>query len=148
MRPLPGARALLEGLHRLGYRVVLASSAKRPEVDHYLDLLEARRLVDGATSGDDVERTKPEPDLVSVAMERLAETECHLMIGDTTWDAIAAARAGVPTIGLLSGGFGEDELRGAGCDPVYPDAAALAADLERACEQTRRHPPLQAGASG
>ena len=76
VRPLPGARALLEGLHRLGYRVVLASSAKRPEVDHYVDLLEARRLVDAATSGDDVERTKPEPDLVSVAMERLAETEC------------------------------------------------------------------------
>jgi phosphoglycolate phosphatase-like HAD superfamily hydrolase len=76
-----------------------------------------------------VDRTKPQPDLVSVATDKLPPCHDFVMIGDATWDAIAAARVGVPTIGLLSGGFGEEELLGAGCRSVYADAANLAVNL-------------------
>jgi HAD superfamily hydrolase (TIGR01549 family) len=129
VRPLPGACDLLVALHRRGHRVVLASSAKLEEVEHYVDLLDARGLVDGWTSGADVDRTKPHPDLVATAAERLAASGNLVVIGDTTWDAIAADRAGLPAIGLLSGGFGAEELREAGCSGVYADAAELAGSL-------------------
>ncbi|MGH3427034.1 MAG: HAD family hydrolase [Mycobacteriales bacterium] len=137
VRPLPGASDLLDGLRRLGYGVVLASSAKQEDLDHYLDLLDARGLVDAWTSEEDVEQTKPEPDLVSAAVAKLAPITDFIMIGDATWDAIAAARVNVPTIGLLSGGFGEDELRAAGCRAVYADAADLVGNLEDALSTTR-----------
>ncbi|HEY7258321.1 MAG TPA: HAD family hydrolase [Gaiellales bacterium] len=129
---LPGARDLLLGLRRRGHRVVLASSAKLEEVEHYVDLLDARELVDTWTSSADVDRTKPHPDLIATAAERLADSERLVVIGDTTWDAIAADKAGIPAIGLLSGGFGADELREAGCRGVYADAAELAASLAEA----------------
>jgi phosphoglycolate phosphatase-like HAD superfamily hydrolase len=135
VKPLPGASDLLEGLRRLGYGVVLASSAKQEDLDHYLDLLDARELVDAWTSEEDVEQTKPEPDLVSAAVAKLAPNTDFIMIGDATWDAIAAARVDIPTIGLLSGGFGEDELRAAGCRAVYDDAADLAANLDHELRQ-------------
>jgi phosphoglycolate phosphatase-like HAD superfamily hydrolase len=139
VRPLPGASDLLAGLRRLGYGVVLASSAKQEDLDHYLDLLDARELVDAWTSEEDVEQTKPEPDLVSAAVAKLAPTADFVMIGDATWDAIAAARVNIPTIGLLSGGFGEDELRAAGCRAVYADAADLVANLEDALRKGAAH---------
>jgi phosphoglycolate phosphatase-like HAD superfamily hydrolase len=129
---LPGARDLLVGLRHRGHRVVLASSAKLEEVEHYVDLLDARELVDAWTSGADVDRTKPHPDLIAAAAERLAPSEHLVVIGDTTWDAIAAREAGLPSIGLLSGGFGADELCEAGCRAVYADAAELAASLDTA----------------
>jgi phosphoglycolate phosphatase-like HAD superfamily hydrolase len=137
VRPLPGVSELLAGLRRLGRRIVLASSAKPEELDHYLDLLDARDQVDAWTSGADVERTKPQPDLVSVAMEKLSPIRDFVMIGDATWDAVAATRVQVPAIGLLSGGFGEDELRAAGCHAIYADAADLAGNLDDAVRTTR-----------
>jgi HAD superfamily hydrolase (TIGR01549 family) len=132
VRLLPGARALLVRLRHLGHRVVLASSAKQDEVEHYVDLLDARELVEAWTSGGDVDRTKPHPDLLGAAANRLSSADQLVAIGDTTWDAIAAASAGLPSIGLLSGGFGADELREAGCRAVYADAGALAESLEAA----------------
>lgn len=129
---LPGARELLVGLRRLGHRVVLASSAKQEEVEHYVDLLDARELVEAWMSSGDVDRTKPHPDLLGAAADRLSPAGRLVVIGDTTWDAIAAAKAGLPSIGLLSGGFGADELREAGCRAVYTDAAELAESLEAA----------------
>jgi HAD superfamily hydrolase (TIGR01549 family) len=129
---LPGARELLVRLRDLGHSVVLASSAKQDEVEHYVDLLDARELVEAWTSAGDVDRTKPHPDLLGAAADRLSSAGRLVVIGDTTWDAIAAARAGLPSIGLLSGGFGADELREAGCRAVYADAAELAASLEAA----------------
>jgi HAD superfamily hydrolase (TIGR01549 family) len=132
VRPLPGARELLVRLQDLGHRVVLASSAKQDEVEHYVDLLNARELVEAWTSAGDVDRTKPHPDLVGAAADRLSSADELVMIGDATWDAIAAGHAGLPSIGLLSGGFGADELREAGCRAVYADAAELAASLEAA----------------
>jgi HAD superfamily hydrolase (TIGR01549 family) len=132
VRLLPGARGLLVRLRHLGHRVVLASSAKQDEVEHYVDLLDARELVEAWTSGGDVDRTKPHPDLLGAAANRLSSADQLVAIGDTTWDAIAAASAGLPSIGLLSGGFGADELREAGCRAVYADAGALAESLEAA----------------
>jgi HAD superfamily hydrolase (TIGR01549 family) len=132
VKSLPGARDLLAGLRRRGHRVVLASSAKLEEVEHYVDLLDARELVDAWTSSADVDRTKPHPDLIASAADRLGSLARLVVIGDTTWDAVAADRAGVPAIGLLSGGFGADELRDARCCAIYTDAAELAGSLDEA----------------
>jgi phosphoglycolate phosphatase-like HAD superfamily hydrolase len=97
-------------------------------------MLDARDLVEAWTTSADVDRTKPHPDLVTTAAERLAGAHRLVMIGDTAWDAEAAGKAGVPAIGVLSGGFGASELRDAGCAAVYADAAELAAHLQEALE--------------
>jgi HAD superfamily hydrolase (TIGR01509 family) len=134
VRPLPGARELLRALRDRGYGIVLASSAKREEVEAYLELLDARSMVDAWTSEADVAQTKPTPDLVEAAIATLPAAPSHLVIGDSTWDAVAAARAGVPAVGLLSGGFGRDELAAAGCAAIYNDALELVAQLDDATQ--------------
>ena len=118
VEPLEGARELIVDLKRLGRRVVLASSAKPEEIEHYLDLLDARGLADAWTSAGDVEQTKPAPDLVEAALERVGGGPA-VMIGDSTWDCRAAANAGVETIAVLTGGFSEEELRDAGALEVF-----------------------------
>jgi HAD superfamily hydrolase (TIGR01549 family) len=118
VEPLAGARDLIADLKRLGRPIVLASSAKPDEVDHYLDLLDARELADAWTTSGDVERTKPEPDLVHAALEH-AGGEAAVMVGDSTWDCEAAARAGVQTVAVLTGGFSDQELRDAGAVAVF-----------------------------
>ena len=128
VRPLAGARELLEDLGARGHALVLASSAKAEEVDHYLDLLGARELADGWTTSADVEATKPEPDLVAAAIEK-AGGGAAVMLGDSTWDCEAAKRAGVPTIGVLTGGFSEQELRSAGAVRVFERLDDLRSDL-------------------
>ncbi|MGH3374886.1 MAG: HAD family hydrolase [Actinoallomurus sp.] len=132
VKPLPGARDLLAELRRLGYEVVLASSAKLGEVERYVDLLDARDTVRAWTSEADVDHTKPDPDLITTAARRLPSAARPVVIGDATWDAIAAGRAGLPAIGLLSGGFGRDELRDAGCAVVFADPEDLLEHLEQA----------------
>ena len=117
VEPFHGARDLIVDLKRMGRGVVLASSAKPDEIDHYLDLLDARGLADAWTSAGDVEETKPAPDLVEAALERL-DGGPAVMIGDTTWDCQAAAKAGVETIAVLTGGFSDEELREAGAIAV------------------------------
>jgi HAD superfamily hydrolase (TIGR01509 family) len=129
VRPLPDARRLIEVLKERGHAVVLASSAKAEEVEHYLDLLDARELADDWTSSDDVDKTKPHPDLVQAAIEKAGADEA-VMVGDTVWDAEAAKRAGVPTIGVLTGGFSEQELRDAGALCVFDSMEALIGELD------------------
>ncbi len=124
-----GARELLEALAKRDHAVVLASSAKEQEVDHYLDMLDARSLLAGWTTSADVENTKPEPDLVEAALEKAGTREA-VMIGDTVWDCESAERAGVPTVAVLSGGFGREELLGAGAAEVRDSVAELAAQPE------------------
>jgi HAD superfamily hydrolase (TIGR01509 family) len=128
VEPLPGARELLREFRHEDVSVVLASSAKEEEVDHYLDLLEARDLVDGWTTSADVERTKPKPDLIQAAMEKAGGDGPWLMVGDSVWDVRAAANADVPTLGVLSGGFSEEELRGAGAAAVVESVEAIRQD--------------------
>jgi HAD superfamily hydrolase (TIGR01509 family) len=118
VEPLEGARDLLLDLKRLDRRVVLASSAKPDEIEHYLDLLDARGLADAWTSSGDVEATKPAPDLVEAALDRIGGGPA-VMVGDSTWDCEAAKRAGVETLAVLTGGFSEQELRDAGASAVY-----------------------------
>jgi HAD superfamily hydrolase (TIGR01509 family) len=128
VEPMHGARALLEFLKRRDHKVVLASSAKQSEVDHYLDMLDARDLCDAWTSSADVATTKPAPDLVVAAMKKVGAADA-VMVGDSTWDCEAAGRAGVPTIGVLTGGFSEDELRSAGATVVFDSLGALQEDV-------------------
>jgi HAD superfamily hydrolase (TIGR01549 family) len=130
VRPLAGARELLEDLKERGHALVLASSAKQHEVDHYLDLLDARELADAWTTSADVERTKPEPDLVAAAVER-AGGGAAVMLGDSTWDCEAAKRAGVATVGVLTGGFSDQELEAAGAVCVFERLEDLRAELPR-----------------
>ena len=119
-----GARELIPELKDAGHSVILASSAKEDEVEHYLDLLEARDTVDGWTTSADVEETKPEPDLVEAALEK-AGTRDAVMVGDTVWDVEAAKRAGIETIGVLTGGNSKAELLEAGAIEVHESIEEL-----------------------
>ena len=128
--PLPGARAFLELLHARGHPVVLGSSASAHDLDVYLDLLAARDLVQAWTTSADVERTKPAPDIVAVALEKLGKPERAVMIGDSVYDVIAASAAGLPTIGLLTGGISRAELDEDGAEQVFEDLPALIAAID------------------
>ena len=127
---LEGARELVEELKDRGLAVVLASSSIESHLDRFLDLLDIRELADAWTMKDDVEASKPEPDLVEAALER-AGTRDAVLVGDTPWDVEAATRAGIPTICVRTGGFGEDELRSAGAALVVESVAALRGRLDR-----------------
>jgi HAD superfamily hydrolase (TIGR01509 family) len=124
VEPLSGSRELIAELKESGHPVVLASSAKAQEVEHYLDLLDARELIDGWTTSADVDATKPEPDLVEAAMEKVEADEA-VMVGDSTWDCEAAKRAGIETVAVLTGGFSEQELREAGASIVFESIESL-----------------------
>jgi HAD superfamily hydrolase (TIGR01509 family) len=128
VQPLDGARDLLEALHARGHAIVLASSAKPDELQHYLTLLDAHSVADGWTDSGDVERTKPEPDLVTAAVEKAGGGPA-VMIGDSVWDCEAAARAKLETIGVLTGGFSEAELRDAGAAEVFRSLPELCQHL-------------------
>jgi HAD superfamily hydrolase (TIGR01509 family) len=121
---LPGAADLVRWLKERGHEVVLSSSAKEDEVDHYLDLLGVRDLIDGFTTSADVQDTKPEPDVVKAALEKVTAKDA-VMIGDSVYDCEAAARAGLPSIALLTGGFGAEELKKAGAAAVFESIDAL-----------------------
>jgi HAD superfamily hydrolase (TIGR01549 family) len=118
VQPFDGARELLVELKQRGRRVVLASSAQEDELEHYLELLDAREVADAWTTKDDVEASKPEPDLVHAALEK-AGTDAALMIGDTRWDIEAAAKAGVETVCVITGGWSRQELLDAGASAVF-----------------------------
>jgi HAD superfamily hydrolase (TIGR01509 family) len=129
---MDGSRELIEHLKQRGHTVVLASSAKEDEVDHYLDLLDARELADAWTTSADVESTKPAPDLVAAALERAAGSSGEaVMVGDTPWDVKAAAGADVPTLAVLTGGFSAQELRDAGALEVFESVRELCDGLDR-----------------
>jgi HAD superfamily hydrolase (TIGR01509 family) len=129
VRVFDGARELILKLEDRGVKVVLASSAKPHEAERYVEMLNAGDITEGWTTSGDVEETKPHPDLVDAALEK-ASTREAVMIGDSTWDIKAAERAGIETVAVLSGGFGEDELREAGARAVYESVAEIADDLD------------------
>ena len=129
--PLEGARDLIVELKERGRSVVLASSAIEKHLDQFLDLLDARELADSWTTKDEVEASKPEPDLVNAALEK-AGTRDAAMLGDTPWDVEAARRAGIETVCLMTGGFSEQELRDAGAVAVFESIA----DLRKALDET------------
>lgn len=124
-----GAADLIALLAERGSEVVLASSAKQDEVEHYVELLGAGEEISSFTTSDDVERTKPEPDLIHAALEKAGGSEA-VMVGDSTWDVEAAGRAGVPTVAVLTGGFSESELTDAGAVAVFDSIPELIAAID------------------
>lgn len=128
VEPVDGARELIIDLQEKGHLIVLASSAKEKEVEHYMKLLDVDDFVDAWTSSADVEATKPEPDLVQAAVDKGKDREA-IMVGDSTYDVEAAERAGVKTIAVLTGGFGKEELQAAGAIGVYESVGDLRKNL-------------------
>ena len=126
-RPFPGVRALLSHVRNAGQTVALASSGKASEVERYQDILGIADLVDVVTSADDADRSKPHPDIFEAVLGKLGGVpkEAVIAVGDTPYDAEAAGRAGLATIGLLCGGFPEAELSAAGCVAIYRDPQDL-----------------------
>ena len=130
--PFPKVRELFERLRGDGVKIALATSAKETEIEHHQKTLGIEDLVDVATSKDDAEHSKPCPDIFETALARLdgVESTEAIVVGDTPYDAQAATRCGLRTIGLLSGGFDESVLREAGCVAIYRDIADLLANYE------------------
>lgn len=132
VRPFSAVPDLLRRVRDAGLRIAVASSAKKDEVDKYLDIARIIDLVDLTTSSDDVEESKPAPDIFEIVLKKLKiEGADTVAIGDTPYDAEAAGKADVRTVGVLCGGFTEDELQKAGCAEVYPGPAALLACFKR-----------------
>jgi HAD superfamily hydrolase (TIGR01549 family) len=134
VQTMDGASELLRELSDDGATLVLSSSAKAEEVDHYLDLLDARHLIAGWTTAEDVDQTKPEPDLIEVALDKAGRRGPTVMVGDSTWDIEAAKRAEVPTLAVLTGGFSEEELRDAGAADVVTSIGELRERREKLSE--------------
>jgi HAD superfamily hydrolase (TIGR01509 family) len=129
-RPLPGARELLRTLRDAGVKHGIATSGRRPEIDSSLDCLGVGPDTIVVDRGS-VERAKPAPDLFLRCQQRLgvAPDDCYV-VGDAVWDLLAARRAKMLCIGLLSGGYGEDELTRAGAYRVYRDPQELHVSLD------------------
>jgi HAD superfamily hydrolase (TIGR01549 family) len=126
VRPFSAVPDLLRRARESGLQVAVASSAKKDEVDTYLDIAGIADLVDVKTSSDDVGDSKPAPDIFEVVLRKLSIAGADAVaVGDTPYDAIAARKAGIATIGVLSGGFTEASLRQAGCIEICPGPAAL-----------------------
>ena len=122
---MEGASELIAELDDAGATVILASSAQKDELEHYVELLGAGERIAGATSSADAEQTKPDPELVQTALDKYGSGRPALMVGDSTWDVKAAKAAGIPTLALLTGGFSESELREAGAVDVVESIAVL-----------------------
>jgi HAD superfamily hydrolase (TIGR01549 family) len=129
-RPLPGAQDLLRALYRGGVPFGIATSGLHPEIDASLDVLGVPADVIVLDRGD-VLRAKPEPDLFLACQERMGvrREDCYV-VGDAVWDLLAARRAGMLSVGLLSGGYGGDELTRAGAFRVYRDTQDLFDSLD------------------
>ena len=147
-KPFPKVRELFERIKADGKKVALGSSAPQDELDFYLELTNIADLIEADTSGDDAENSKPEPDIFIAAMNKIGKpdpADC-IVIGDSPYDAEAAAKGGIRTIGFLSGGFSETSLRDAGCIEIYNDPADL---LEKYAESAiARGPTGHAAATG
>jgi HAD superfamily hydrolase (TIGR01509 family) len=132
LRPFPRVRELLQRLRSDGIRVALASSAKGDELEFYIKLCGIEGLTQVETSKADADKSKPHPDIFEAALEKLGRPEVHsvVVVGDTPYDALAASKLSLPTVGVLCGGFPEDDLRTAGCRAIYKDPADLLAHYD------------------
>jgi HAD superfamily hydrolase (TIGR01509 family) len=132
LRPLPGATDLLRACGGRGLRIVLASSASKKELAALRRALGADDVIDTATSASDVDASKPDPDIIDVALrESGLSADRALLVGDSVWDVLAANRAGIPCIGVTCGGTSAAELRDAGALETWDDPEALRDNLER-----------------
>ena len=124
VQPFEGANELLTEVKERGFRLVLASSGKTRHVEAFLDLIDGKSLADAWTTSDDVEKSKPEPDIVSAALAKV-EGASGIMVGDSTYDAQAAAKLNIPTLGVRTGGFSVGELQEAGVLQVFDSLVAF-----------------------
>jgi HAD superfamily hydrolase (TIGR01509 family) len=133
LKAFPGVRALFERVLAHGLRIALASSAKEDELETYKRVADIEPLIEEQTSSDDADKSKPHPDIFLAALKRLGDLspEDVIVVGDTPYDAEAAGKAGLRTIGLLCGGFTEQGLRNAGCIAIYKDPADLLAQYDQ-----------------
>ena len=129
VRPFDGAHDLMEAVKSRGFRLVLASSGQSKHVDHFLDLIDGKSLADAYTTSDDVEASKPEPDLVATALEKV-DGASGVMIGDSTWDCIAAGKLDVPSLAVRTGGFSVEELTDAGAERVFDSLREFTDELD------------------
>lgn len=129
VKPFPGVRELCLKIKDNGQRLALASSGKEDEVAEYKRIADISDLIETDTSSDDAEQSKPAPDIFEAVVKKLSPLSPAQMIvvGDTIYDAQAAAKVGLRTIGLLCGGTHSDALRAAGCVAIYESCAALLA---------------------
>ena len=129
VRPFPHVRDLFLRIKEEGKRIALASSAKEEELQVYKSIAHIKDLVEEESSADDADKSKPHPDIFEAALERLGDVEPDeaIVVGDTPYDAQAAGKISLRTIGLLCGGFPEEELKAAGCVQIYDDPADLLA---------------------
>jgi HAD superfamily hydrolase (TIGR01509 family) len=127
VRPFPKVRELFERLRQNGVRIALATSSKEVELQTHLRNLDVEDLIEYSTSADDAEHSKPDPDIFQAALARLDDvmSDEALVVGDTPYDVIAAAKAGMKTIAVLSGGFSEETLVDSGAIAVYLDVGDL-----------------------
>jgi HAD superfamily hydrolase (TIGR01549 family) len=139
VRPLPGARPLLERRHQDGHQVCVASSGSRRDTEEALDILQVRGILDGVTTGDDADSSKPAPDVVQSAWERSGRGPATV-VGDTVYDVEAASALGLPCVAVRTGGFGVDELVVAGAVHVADDLAVLLDDEWPALMAARADP--------
>jgi HAD superfamily hydrolase (TIGR01509 family) len=131
LQPFPGVPALFRRVHSDGRRAVLASSASGEELERYKIIAGIADLLDGATSSDDAEHSKPEPDIFLAALRTAGvRPDQAVVVGDTPYDAEAGVKAGVRAVGVLCGGFPEADLRAAGCIAVYRDPEHLLAEYD------------------
>lgn len=123
----PGVRQLFERVRQDQKRIALASSAKGDELKTYKTIAGIDDLIEAETSSDDAERSKPYPDIFEAALAELGDVapDKILVVGDTPYDAQAAGKANLRTVGLMCGGWNEEELRQAGCIAIYRDPADL-----------------------
>lgn len=140
VRPFPRVRELFERVRAEGLRIALASSAKEEELERHKKSLRVEDLLETATSADDAERSKPHPDIFCAALTGLKGVAPHeaLVVGDTPYDVLAARRAGMPAVGLLSGGFSREVLEEAGALQVYRDVSELLERFEETPLAARR----------
>jgi HAD superfamily hydrolase (TIGR01509 family) len=132
VKPFPKVRELFERIKSDGLQLALASSAKGDELEYYKKLINVEDLLEAHTSADDADKSKPHPDIFEAALAKLDDVapEEAIVVGDTPYDAIAARKAGMATIGVLCGGFPEDKLRSEGCIEIYRDPADLLANYD------------------
>ena len=128
---LPGARELLDTVASRGMQVVLATSAPEDELKTLRSLLDCEDILSAVTSSEDVDIAKPEPDIVAVALDRAGVPASRaVFVGDSVWDAKAAARAGVISVGVRSGGVSAQELQGAGATTVFDNPLDLCEHID------------------
>lgn len=131
LAPLPGARDLLRWVAGHGLQVVLATSAPEDELATLREILDCEDAISAVTSSEDVDTAKPKPDIVQIALERAGVgAQDAVFLGDAVWDCEAAKRAGVPSIGVQSGGVSPAELREAGATAVFEDPGDLLANVD------------------